>query len=311
MVDFTQSEHGPALTEPAPNPQPEKEVDVALPKRTTPPAFQFYPGDFLSSDKVSRMSLAEMGAYITLLCHAWLAHGLPNDHAQIARYVRLSTSRLKRLWAGPLGECFVLKGGRLVNPKQERIRADLFAFIDKQAANGRRGGRPRKPTDNPNTNPNETQTLATENPNESSSVFSLQSSNKKERIESTARETPFDGTDPTLSEEPDGQALFQRLFADFPEDRRHDDRPTVDAFLHELGPIADWPERFALMRATLVQHKASEQWTRGVRPNLITWLKRGDWKGTRKLALAATGTAGRGRTGAPAKGKYDGLEEHD
>lgn len=181
MVDFTQSEHGPALTEPAPDPQPNKEVDVALPKRTTPPAFQFYASDFLSSDKVSRMSLAEVGVYILLLCHAWLAYGLPNDHAQIARYVRMPTSRLKRLWAGPLGECFVLKGGRLVNPRQERIRADLFAFIDKQQTNGRRGGRPRKPTDNPN----ETQTEPKSNPNKSSSVSDLQSSssNKKERTD--------------------------------------------------------------------------------------------------------------------------------
>jgi hypothetical protein len=38
------------------------------------------------------------------------------------------------------------------------------------------------------------------------------------------------------------------------------------------------------MLATLAQHRASDQWTRGVRPNLITWLKRGDWRGTRKLA---------------------------
>jgi hypothetical protein len=179
VVTSNKSEHGPALTEPAPNQQPIEEVDVALSKRTTPPAFQFYASDFLSSDKVSRMSLAEIGVYITL-CHAWLAHGLPNDHAQIARYVRLPTARLKRLWTGPLGECFVLKGGRLVNPRQERIRVDLMAFIEKQKANGKLGGRPRKPTDNPpdnpNDNPDETQTLATPNPNKSSSVSSLQSS---------------------------------------------------------------------------------------------------------------------------------------
>jgi uncharacterized protein YdaU (DUF1376 family) len=55
------------------------------------PAFQFYPGDWLSSSKIAVMTPAEEGAYIRLLCHAWNdPHcSLPDDDEQLAIFSRL------------------------------------------------------------------------------------------------------------------------------------------------------------------------------------------------------------------------------
>ena len=36
-----------------------------------PPAFQFYPNDWLSSPTILLMTPAQEGAYIRLLCYCW------------------------------------------------------------------------------------------------------------------------------------------------------------------------------------------------------------------------------------------------
>lgn len=108
------------------------------------PAFQFYPKDFLSSTKVQRMSLAEVGAYTLLLSYCWLDGSLPNDHHQIARLLSLPHRQWMRMWAGILSECFVEKSGRLVNARLDAERRKQAEYRAKQSVNGTKGGRPRK-----------------------------------------------------------------------------------------------------------------------------------------------------------------------
>ena len=50
-----------------------------------PPAFQFYASDFLTDYKLAVMGMSARGVYITLLAHAWLEQGLPNDEKMLAR----------------------------------------------------------------------------------------------------------------------------------------------------------------------------------------------------------------------------------
>jgi len=52
-----------------------------------PPAFQFYPSDWLGSQRVSLMSLEEEGAYIRLLSYCWQHGSIPADPEQIARLI--------------------------------------------------------------------------------------------------------------------------------------------------------------------------------------------------------------------------------
>ena len=115
--------------------------NVAKPQRTTAPAFQFYPKDFLSSSRVQRMSLTEIGAYIVLLSHNWLAGGIPTDPNEIAKIVKMPAPRFRRLWAGALSECFVKRGTMLTNERLDAERKKQMAFRERQSVNGRKGGR--------------------------------------------------------------------------------------------------------------------------------------------------------------------------
>jgi uncharacterized protein YdaU (DUF1376 family) len=50
-----------------------------------PPAFQFYPQDYLASTRVAEMTLEEEGVYIRLLCYCWSAGSIPKDPERCAR----------------------------------------------------------------------------------------------------------------------------------------------------------------------------------------------------------------------------------
>jgi uncharacterized protein YdaU (DUF1376 family) len=131
-------------TEPRPDPQPSREVDEAMPQRTTAPAFQFYPKDFLSSSKVSRMSMTERGIYITLLSYAWLDGSLPSDLGDLAKIVGMRADRFERIWkAGPLQECFICRQTRVYNERLEIERKKQQEFRRRQSDNGKLGGRPK------------------------------------------------------------------------------------------------------------------------------------------------------------------------
>ena len=66
------------------------------------PAFQFYPKDFLTDERVKLMSHTERGIYISLLCMCWLEGSLPAQPAALAKLVSLTPARFTRLWKGPL-----------------------------------------------------------------------------------------------------------------------------------------------------------------------------------------------------------------
>jgi uncharacterized protein YdaU (DUF1376 family) len=143
------------------------------PQFIAPPAFQLYASDFLGSSKVGRMSLTEIGIFTLLLCHSWNANGLPLALPEIARMARVQPRRFERLWKGVLSECWIVRRGRYVNPRQEEIRSALIAYRAKQRDNGVKGGRPRNPDETqkkPNGKPN---TKPRTKPNETSPISDL------------------------------------------------------------------------------------------------------------------------------------------
>ncbi len=112
---------------------------------TPPPAFQFYPGDFLADEHVDSMTLAERGAYITLLCHAWRSGSIPCTPPQLARMLHISRGAMAKLWPN-ISPCWVPGAqGRLVQPRLERERAVQAAYRSDRAANGRKGAAKRWP----------------------------------------------------------------------------------------------------------------------------------------------------------------------
>ena len=102
------------------------------------PAFQFYPKDWISDESVLLMSLEQEGAYIRLLCHAWLHGSIPADVDQLARICRTSPARMRQVWCG-VACCFSEVDGRLVNARLERQRAKQEAFRAERAASGKKG----------------------------------------------------------------------------------------------------------------------------------------------------------------------------
>ncbi len=106
------------------------------------PAFQFYPKDFMTDVHVVAMTLAERGAYITLLCLCWMERSLPVDLVALARLCGVSKGAFMRLWPA-LEPCFTILDGRLVQPRIERERRKQETYRAMKAEAGRKGGRPK------------------------------------------------------------------------------------------------------------------------------------------------------------------------
>lgn len=51
------------------------------------PAFQFYPADWMASQRLQMLSLEEEGAYIRLLCYCWNHGSIPADPEKLARLI--------------------------------------------------------------------------------------------------------------------------------------------------------------------------------------------------------------------------------
>ena len=101
------------------------------------PAFQLYASDWLSSLTTRTMTLEERGAYVDLLCHAWLSGGIPADDQDIARLLGGGLRTWKRLKVR-IDPCFsVVDGAKRRNPKQEEVRAARQSFRDRGARGGK------------------------------------------------------------------------------------------------------------------------------------------------------------------------------
>ena len=102
------------------------------------PAFQFYPGDYLADPKVAAMTTEAEGAYMRLLCYAWIDGGIPSDPAMLAPMCKLAPERFAAIWP-MLARCWTPSedGTRLTNPRQERERAFQAVSRERRKAAGK------------------------------------------------------------------------------------------------------------------------------------------------------------------------------
>jgi len=89
------------------------------------------------------MSLAEVGAYIRLLCHAWDAGGIPDNPARLARICGCSLEELEEVWPLVSEKWEPGPAGQLVNKPQEECRRQQETAHKKASEAGRRGARTR------------------------------------------------------------------------------------------------------------------------------------------------------------------------
>lgn len=118
------------------------------------PAFQFYPRDYLSSQKVSCMTLEEKGAYVNLLCHDWLNDGIPEDDEKLSKLSGLH-EKWNRGGYNLVKECFMphpSKIGFLTNPRLQLERQKQEEWREKSSEGGKKGAEKRWGKDTYNKN---------------------------------------------------------------------------------------------------------------------------------------------------------------
>lgn len=111
------------------------------------PAFAWYPKDFETDEAAACMTLAERGAYVTLLGFCWLEGSVPDDLKKLASLCRCSLAEMKRVWPA-VSVKFQLTDGRLTNKRIEKQRKELEEWTEKSRVGGKRSqaNRNQKPT---------------------------------------------------------------------------------------------------------------------------------------------------------------------
>ena len=106
-----------------------------------PPAFQFYPADFLADENVVLMTNQQIGCYIKLICYCWREGSIPSEIEQIAKLCGEEPPAMASLWHA-IQHCFrPTRGGtpRLVHPRLQRERRKQSTFKTDKARAGRKG----------------------------------------------------------------------------------------------------------------------------------------------------------------------------
>lgn len=296
MIEFEQqSERGTVDAAPAPEHTAIVGGDPDMPssKSTKSPAFQFYPRDFLSSSKVDDMSMTERGIYITFLSRCWLDAGLPTDMKRLAKMAKMKPQQFERLWTnGPLHECFYSKANTLQNDRLDHERKSQAEYRRKQSDNGKMGGRPRKSGGLVVGISVETQPKATESSVSASASSTASASAKEQEISSE----PLRDSEPSLLTFPTSGKVRSWDLTQTHVDKWHGAYPSLD-ILSECRRAQVWADANG--------HKTAK----GMPAFLVRWMNQAVDRGRRVTPFQATGTDGRGRTGAAPAGKYDGFGE--
>jgi len=115
------------------------------------PSFPFYAQDFLSSLDVQMMSAEEVGAYILLLANSWIQPKqcfLPNEKKALGFLGKIPEDKWETI-GKKIMKKFVVEGDEIYNERLLLEKTKYEKFCEKQQNNGKKGGRPPKPTDNP------------------------------------------------------------------------------------------------------------------------------------------------------------------
>lgn len=231
------------------------------------PAFQFYPKDFLSSSKVARMSLTEIGVYMLLLSHAWLNGGLPTEVTEIAKLVKVPVPRFVKMWQGALSECFEHQHGRLVNVRLEHERQKQADHREAQSQRGKASAAARSQR-----KANQTATVVEPalqpERNSSSAVSVLPSATNR-----TPRRTTINEDGPPMD------VWFEDLKREYPPEAVSSGHLTMTAFMDAVVSQGTPLATFTVMMINLDNQKRGHQWrVKRMIPRLDRWLMDGLWE---------------------------------
>lgn len=214
-----------------------------MPNGERPPAFLFYPRDFLTDRVVASMTPEELGGYVPLLCHAWLSDKpgiLPDDDALLARL-----SGLGERWKAcrsAIRSAFAQRGNELVQKRMVQEREAQLRRRERHVAGAiatneirRSANAQRTPSDTPSARIAFAVASA-------SSVASpdSDSNSQKGRVKSTvdARRPPF--VKPTLEEVETYCAERKALNRPAPDPEAWFDHYTANGWRVGKNPMKDW-----------------------------------------------------------------------
>lgn len=278
-----------AETTDAPNHDVAKDdASMAKPHRSTekPPAFQFYPRDYLSDAKTRAMSFKERGMYWDLVCHCWLEGRLPSDDAKLARILGVPIQDFKKHWPA-LEPCFRSVSNGVEHPRLEIERRKQADRRARMSEGGRRSGDVRRE--------GASKVLRQKTNSASASAFASSEKEQRDSSETLRASEPAVLVFPTIGQGPKTWDLTEAQRAEWQACYPGED------VLGECQKALAWV-------------KANHAKTaKGMPAFLVKWLNRAADRGggSRVVPFGATGTEGRGRTGRPEAGKYAAIEEHD
>lgn len=98
--------------------------------KKTLPHFPFYPADFIS--KTGRLTDAQVGAYIRLLCEQWIAGDIPlvDAHGD-ASALRMLAESIDDSWPA-ISKYFEPSNGGMKNPRMEEVRLKAIDIYTKR-----------------------------------------------------------------------------------------------------------------------------------------------------------------------------------
>ncbi len=111
---------------------------------TKRPAFQFYPGDWLGSQRVSLLTLEEEGAYLRLLASCWQHGSIPSAPDMIARLIGKGSSTTLATTLATMFQPHPNNPTLLVHDRLEKEREKQDAWSEKCREGGRKSAEMRK-----------------------------------------------------------------------------------------------------------------------------------------------------------------------
>lgn len=147
-----------------------------------------YIGDYLQD--TTRLSTEQHGAYLLLIMDYWTNGPLPDDDTALAQVTRLQPAAWKK-HRPALGRLFRIADGEWRHKRIDEEHAKAVKFVEKQKANGAKGGRPKKTQ---NESQDKSMGFDRDNPNKSPSPLPSQVNHPS--TESSGVNQPSQGDEP-------------------------------------------------------------------------------------------------------------------
>ncbi|MCX6210922.1 MAG: hypothetical protein NTZ59_15805 [Bacteroidetes bacterium] len=109
-----------------------------------PPAFQFYPSNYMSTIQYRTMSLSERGLMMSMLCECWVNSYVPSDISQLAKILGYSSDEVSQSLSTNVMHFFYKDNDKIISPELEAYRQRLDEARKKQIEGGKEGQRRKK-----------------------------------------------------------------------------------------------------------------------------------------------------------------------